>query len=193
MSTVYRRVAHRTLMALPLASGSRLCMVDGWILIPCTVSQVVTSSLQEHATSIFIPTIKMEAAGSSLWRTGNLWNAILIYIQQDATLHSLSGSCSTCFGWYHHPSSGAQTTVSTASGICHAVIAICRYRGRVGTGFSVLWVATHSTLKPESSSLLPYLEFVVATPCTYVKAASRHKGLQNKNLALRITRQRRGI
>ena len=27
-------------------------------------------------------------------------------IQQDATLHSLSGNCFTCFGWYHHPSSG---------------------------------------------------------------------------------------
>ena len=48
---------------------------------------------------------------------------IYIYIQQDATLHSfiLSGNCSTCFGWYHHPSSGAQTTVSIASGICHTV------------------------------------------------------------------------
>jgi hypothetical protein len=35
-------------------------------------------------------------------------------------------------------------------GICHTVTAICRYRGRVGTGLSVLWVAyaTHSTLKP---------------------------------------------
>jgi len=31
----------------------------------------------------------------------------------------LSGNCSTCFGWYLHPSSEAQTTVSTASGICH--------------------------------------------------------------------------
>ena len=43
---------------------------------------------------------------------------ILIYIQQDATLHSLfiSGNCSTCFGWYNHPSPGAQKTVSTASG-----------------------------------------------------------------------------
>jgi len=32
--------------------------------------------------------------------------------KQDATLHSLfiSGNCSTCFGWYLHPSSGAQTT-----------------------------------------------------------------------------------
>ena len=44
-----------------------------------------------------------------------------VYIQQDATLHRLfiSGNCSTCFGWYLHPSSGAHTTVSTSSGICH--------------------------------------------------------------------------
>jgi hypothetical protein len=47
----------------------------------------------------------------------------------------------TCFGWYFHPSSGEHTTVSTASGICHTVTAICRYRGRVGIGLSVLWVA----------------------------------------------------
>jgi len=53
----------------------------------------------------------------------------------------MSGNCSTCFGWYLHPSPGAHTTVCTASGICHTVIAICRYRGRVGTGLSVLWVA----------------------------------------------------
>jgi len=52
---------------------------------------------------------------------------IPIYIQQDATLHSLfiSGNCSTCFGWYFHPSSGAHTTVSTASGICGTVIFVC--------------------------------------------------------------------
>jgi hypothetical protein len=70
-------------------------------------------------------------------------NNILMYIQQDAMLNSLfiSGNCSTRFGWYHHQSSGAQTTVSTASGICHTVITICRYRGRDGTGLSVLWVA----------------------------------------------------
>ena len=50
---------------------------------------------------------------------------IPIYIQQDATLHSLfiTGNCSTCFGWYFHPSSGAHTTESTASGICHTVTA----------------------------------------------------------------------
>jgi hypothetical protein len=89
-----------------------------------------------------------------MWRIGRAPNSISIYeyIQQDATLHNLfiSGNCSTCFGWYFHPSSGANTTVYTASGICHTVTAICRYRGRVGTGLSVLWVAyaTHKTLKP---------------------------------------------
>ena len=51
-------------------------------------------------------------------------NNILIYIYQDATLHSLFylENCSACFGWYHHPSSGAQTTVSTASVICQTVM-----------------------------------------------------------------------
>jgi hypothetical protein len=88
-----------------------------------------------------------------MWRIGRALNSIPIYscIQQDATSHSLfiSGNCSTCFGWYFHPSSGAHTTASTASVICHTVTAICRYRGRVGTGLSVLWVAyaTNSTLK----------------------------------------------
>jgi hypothetical protein len=88
------------------------------------------------------------------WRTGWAPKSIpvYVYIQQDATLHSsfISGNFSTCFGWYFHPSSSAHTTVSTASGICHTVTAICRYCRRVGTGLSVLWVAyaTHSTLKP---------------------------------------------
>ena len=68
----------------------------------------------------------------------------------NVTQFILSGNCSPYFGWYHHQSSGMQTTVSTASGICHSLIAICRCRGRVGTGLSVLWVAytTQSTLKP---------------------------------------------
>jgi len=57
---------------------------------------------------------------------------ILIYIQQDATLHSLFylETALHISGGYHHPSSGAQTTVSTASGICHTVTAACRYSGR---------------------------------------------------------------
>jgi hypothetical protein len=80
---------------------------------------------------------------------------ILIYIQQDATLRCLfyletalhvSGGTTT-----HHQ----ERKLCTAFGICHTVTAICRYRGRVGTGLSVLWVAyaPHSTLK--SVSTLP--------------------------------------
>ena len=34
----------------------------------------------------------------------------------------LSGNCSTCFRLYLNPFSGAQTTVSTASGISHTVM-----------------------------------------------------------------------
>ena len=45
----------------------------------------------------------------------------------------LSGNCSTCFGWYLHSSTGAHTTVFTASGICQTVTATCHYRGGVGT------------------------------------------------------------
>jgi len=57
---------------------------------------------------------------------------IQICIQKDANFHILfiTGNCSTCFGWYLHPSSGAHTTVSTASGICHTFTATCRYSSR---------------------------------------------------------------
>ena len=52
---------------------------------------------------------------------------------QRYTVLFISGNCSTGFGWYLHPSSGAHTTVSTASGICHTVSATGRYRGGGGT------------------------------------------------------------
>ena len=50
-----------------------------------------------------------------------------ITVQQDAMLYSLFifVHCSPCFGWYLHPSSGAHTTVSTASGTCQTT-ATCR-------------------------------------------------------------------
>jgi len=42
-----------------------------------------------------------------------------INVQEDAKIYSLfiSVNRSTYFGWYHHQSSGAHVTVSTASGI----------------------------------------------------------------------------
>jgi hypothetical protein len=55
----------------------------------------------------------------------------------NVTQFILSGNCSTCVVWYLHPSSGAHTTVFTASVICHTVTAKCSYRGRVGTAPSL--------------------------------------------------------
>jgi len=62
---------------------------------------------------------------------------------------SASGNCSTCFGWYLHPSSRAHTTVSTACGICHTVIATCRCCGRVGTALQ--WKSWNFTAVPTLS------------------------------------------
>jgi hypothetical protein len=57
-----------------------------------------------------------------------------IIIQRNATIHSLfiSVNCSTCFGWYFDPSSGAHVTVSTPSGISTNVTATCRERDWTG-------------------------------------------------------------
>jgi len=52
-------------------------------------------------------------------------NNILLYkSQQDAhvTEFILSESCPTCLGCYYHPSSGAQTTVTTASGNRYTIL-----------------------------------------------------------------------
>jgi len=71
-----------------------------------------------------------------------------VYLYLETVLY-VSGDTST-----HHQE---HIQLSTASGICHNVTAICRYRGRVGTGLSVLWMAyaTHSTLKPDTVVCAP--------------------------------------
>ena len=47
----------------------------------------------------------------------------------NVTQFILSGNCSTCFGWYHHPSSGAETTISIAADSSNGMrnIRCCRY------------------------------------------------------------------
>ena len=53
---------------------------------------------------------------------------VSINIQQDTVIYSLfiSANCSTYFGWYLHPSSGAHITVSAVSGNIETVTATCR-------------------------------------------------------------------
>jgi hypothetical protein len=82
-------------------------------------------------------------------------NNIVIYIQKDATLHSLFFWKLLCmFRVVPHPSSGAQTTVSTVCGVCHTVTAICRYRGKDGTGLSVLCCVVRSVAADSSNSVI---------------------------------------
>jgi hypothetical protein len=51
-------------------------------------------------------------------------NILLHKTQQDAQVTEFisSDNCSTCFGCHHHPSSGAQTTVTTASGNRYTIL-----------------------------------------------------------------------
>jgi hypothetical protein len=105
-----------------------------WAVGPLTLTFVPAPILKQyrkvHHDSKILRNQSTENAADILYKYKYRWctNCILIYIQQDATLHSfLFGNCSTCFRWYFHPSSGAQTTLSTASGICQTVTATCRY------------------------------------------------------------------
>jgi hypothetical protein len=151
-------------------------------LPPCSAEWEECVELYFHCTACLHGTHSENFTSTLLITACDILQHVLIYIQQDATLHSLyyletavhvsggttthhqernqlylqhlvfvtplllpaaiiSENYSTCFGWYHHPSSGAQKAVSTASGICHTVTVIYRYRGRFGSGLRVMWVA----------------------------------------------------
>jgi hypothetical protein len=79
-----------------------------------------------------------------------------IIIQQDATIYSLfiSVNCSTCFGWYLHPSSGAHVSVATASGSITTVTATfceCDWKGTpVPIESHSQKVAVMATLMPDA-------------------------------------------
>ena len=113
-----------------------------WCSEPQILNKKKNSAL--YSTLQQVPSVSNRGIIEWMWRVGRWWmpiniNHISIYIQQGTTLQSLfiSGKCSTCFGWYLHPSSGAHTTVSTVSSTCQTVIATCRYRARVVTGWQV--------------------------------------------------------
>ena len=73
---------------------------------------------------------------ASCW---DLYTRIMLHslFYLETALHASGGTIT------HHQE---RKLLSTVSGICHTVTATCRYRGRVGAGLSVLWVAygTHS-------------------------------------------------
>ena len=90
-----------------------------------------------------------ENAWEPLYFSENNTKYIPIYIQQDATLHSLFifGNCSTCSGCYFHPSSGIHTAISTASDIYHTVTATCQL---------VSWLSLNSSKTPVSNNFGEY-------------------------------------
>jgi len=68
-------------------------------------------------------------------------NNILIHkSQQDAHVAEfiLTDNCSTCFGRHHHPSSGKRNKCNYSIWQPLNRTVVCCYRGRVGTGLSVL-------------------------------------------------------
>jgi hypothetical protein len=141
--------------SLPPEDGSRLCVPKRRDKSAYTLQKAVLrhcSDIKSRMVRVFVVTwlnafvcAKFQVLAANDMRTALFWGVtqrvvvifnvygsvhrkyIPVYIQQDATLHSLfiSGNCSTCLGWYLHPSSGAHTTVFTASGICQTVTATC--------------------------------------------------------------------
>jgi len=78
-------------------------------------------------TAFFLGRVEMCRSKNwiGMWGAVNFKTGILLYKSQlDAhvTEFILSDNCSTCFGRYYHPSSGAQTTVTTASGNRYTVL-----------------------------------------------------------------------
>ena len=76
---------------------------------------------------------------------------MLINVQQDATIHILL--LYKCFGWFHHASSGAQITVSTASGTGQPLL----LPGAIVTELKIAIVATWRYCGGVESSSCCYL------------------------------------
>ena len=106
----------------------------------------------------------MEYGGKAQYHTAHslrksqqrISQTVSIIVQQDGTIHSLfiPVNCSTCFGWYLHPSSEAHITVPTVK-----KVKCSRYRPgviqKMGRGIALLfhdrgtrrgWVVTVSTV-----------------------------------------------
>ena len=100
----------------------------GWGKLYCAVILTRISGHSNCTVQWFSPEYLDIQANKRMRETALCKYSNIYPTRCNVTQFILSGNCSTCFGWYHHPSSGAQTTVSTAS--CQTVIATCRCSGR---------------------------------------------------------------
>ena len=88
------------------------------LLLPAAIVEVLELQGVPTPPRYYVITVQIHIRTFSVHGSvHSIYIYIYIYIQQDANLHGLfiSGNCSKCFAWYLNPSSGAHTTVSTAS------------------------------------------------------------------------------
>jgi hypothetical protein len=120
--------------------GSRYYTWYRYDCIVCVVCILLFLFYPKEVDDLIIGSSELRFPDGGLYFTR--YSNILIYIQQDGTLHSLfyletavhvSGGTST-----HHQE--RKTTIYTIWYLSHRIVN-CRYRRIVGTGLSVLWVA----------------------------------------------------
>jgi hypothetical protein len=104
---------------------------------PCIVSifQYISNKMQSYTVYLYLETALHISSVTSTHHQERMQQYLqhLVFVTPlllPAAIAAGNSSCSTCFRWYFHPSSGVHATVSTASGICHTVLATCRYSGR---------------------------------------------------------------
>ena len=76
------------------------------------MSYVLVSSIWygSHKKEQLLPQTYRQVLRTTFWYISNEMQHYTVYLFLE--------NCSTCFGWYLHPSSGAHTTVFTVSGTC---------------------------------------------------------------------------
>jgi hypothetical protein len=79
-------------------------------------------TLCPHSIYVFLLVFIWEQTATSAPYNINRLYSNIYPTRCNITQFILSGNYSTYFEWYHHPLSGSQTTVSTASGICRTLL-----------------------------------------------------------------------
>jgi hypothetical protein len=124
-------------MVLMWSAKTWLCTRTTIIKVACVSSCVILTVNSRSVPSITQADKHCMQTSITIWPYSTEYFAIYVnnYPTKCSYIQFMSVNCSTCFGWYLHPSSGAHVTVSTASDISKTVTATCReLRSRDWTG-----------------------------------------------------------
>jgi len=89
--------------------ASRMLRGVAWQLVTDVSGQPVGPLLKGSLKRVSIA-VPETSEINSFWYISNKMQFYTVYL--------FLGNCSTCFGWYLHPSSGTHVTVFTVSGTC---------------------------------------------------------------------------